>query len=134
LQGIKGASFEKAGFYNKSCFLKIDQSFRDGMEWSIQIVESDKPTDLRSIEIKDIFNKYNLQQLDVLKPDIEGAEKFLFENADYATSFLKRVSIIAIELHDEYDVAESILSVLANNNFDMHKYGEMHVGIKGDKI
>jgi hypothetical protein len=97
-------------------------------------VESDKPTDLRSIEIKDIFNKYNLQQLDVLKLDIEGAEKFLFENTDYATSFLKRVSIIAIELHDEYDVAESILSVLANNNFDMHKYGEMHVGIKDDKI
>jgi FkbM family methyltransferase len=130
IQNIEGARFERAGFYNKSCFLKIDQSFRDGMEWSIQIVESEEPTDLRSIEMEDIFIKYDLQKLDVLKLDIEGAEKFLFEDVNYASSFLKKISIIAIELHDEYDVAEKILSILTMNNFDMQKYGEMHVGVK----
>ena len=120
LQGIHGACFERAGFYNKPCFLKIDQGFRDGMEWSIQIVESEMPTDLRSIEINDIFRKYDLNQVDVLKLDIEGAEKFLFEDKDYASSFLSKILIIAIELHDEYRVAKNILSILESNHFEIH--------------
>lgn len=130
LKDIKHAFFEKAGIYNKKSFLRIDHEYRDKMEWSIKIVESNEPTDLHAIEINEIFKKYNLEQLDVLKLDIEGAEKFLFENEDYAHNFLKHVSIVAIELHFEEEENARIIGILENNQFKLQKYGEMYVGIK----
>lgn len=129
-QEIDSISYEQAGIHNKQCFLKTDQQFRDGMEWSVQIVESTENTDLRSIEISDILNKYHIDTLDVLKLDIEGAERFLFEDEQYASDFLQKVNIIAIELHDEYHVADAILNIIQKNNFDLVKFGEMYVGAK----
>lgn len=130
VQGVKNIHYEKAGLYNKKCYLKIDTHFRDEMEWSVQIVESPEKTELQSIEISEIFEKYHLDSLDVLKLDIEGAEEFLFRDEDYATRFLERVKIIAIELHDEYDSNEKILDILRRNKFELIKFGEMYVGKK----
>ena len=128
--GMDSVFYEQAGIHNKKCFLRTDQQFRDGMEWSIQIVESDQSTNLPSIEISDVLEKYQIDTLDVLKLDIEGAERFLFEDEEYATSFLTKVKIIAIELHDEYHIADAILDIIRKNNFDLVKFGEMYVGAK----
>jgi FkbM family methyltransferase len=130
LKDIKQVFFEKAGIYNKKSFLRIDHEFRDKMEWSIQIVESSEPTNLNAIEINDIVKKYGLERLDVLKLDIEGAEKFLFEKEGYANDFLKHVSIVAIELHFDDQENAKILTILENNKFKLQKFGEMYVGIK----
>lgn len=130
LRNIDNVYFEMAGLYNKSCYLRIDHGFRDGMEWSIQTTECNEPTELKAIQIKDLSEKYSLERIDVLKLDIEGAEKFLFEDENYASSFLKNVSIISIELHDEYNIASKILHTLEKNQFKLQKYGELHVGIK----
>jgi FkbM family methyltransferase len=130
IQGMKSVYYEKAGLYNKKCYLKIDNKFRDEMEWSVQIVESPEKTDLESIEINEIFDKYNIQNLDVLKLDIEGAEAFLFKDEEYANEFLKKLKIIAIELHNEYNINEKVLCILKKNNFDLVKFGEMYIGTK----
>jgi FkbM family methyltransferase len=130
LKGIKQVFFEKAGIYNRKSFLRIDHDFRDKMEWSIQIVESSEPTSLNAIEINDIVKKYSLEHLDVLKLDIEGAERFLFEKEEYANEFLKNVSIIAIELHFDEEENAKILAILENNKFKLQKFGEMYVGVK----
>jgi FkbM family methyltransferase len=130
LKNIKQVFFEKAGIYNKKSFLRIDHEFRDKMEWSIQIVESSEATNLHAIEINDIVKKYGLESLDVLKLDIEGAEKFLFEKEGYANDFLKNVSIVAIELHFDDQENAKILTILENNKFKLQKFGEMYVGIK----
>lgn len=128
--GINSVFYEQAGIHNKKCFLKTDQQFRDGMEWSIQITESEEATELPSIEISEVLEKYQIDTLHVLKLDIEGAERFLFEDENYASNFLKKVKIIAIELHDEYHVADAILDIIQKNNFDVIKFGEMYVGAK----
>lgn len=130
LKNIQHVYFEKAGIYNKKSFLRIDHGYRDKMEWSIQIVESNEPTNLKTVEINEIIKKYDLEQLDVLKLDIEGAEEFLFESEDYATSFLKHVSIVAIELHFDEEKNARILGILENNKFKLKRYGEMYVGAK----
>jgi FkbM family methyltransferase len=126
--------FEKAGLHNKNCFLKLVKDFRDGMEWSIQIVESAEPTDLRSVELNEICSKYFNGKLNVLKLDIEGGEKFLFADEAYAASFLSKTDIIAIELHEEYVNIDKVVQILTQNNFTLHKYGEMHVGIKNHLV
>ena len=130
IQGIDGVYFERAGLHNKKCFLKIDHSYRDGMEWSIQIIETPEQTDLESIEIQEIIDKYQLPTVDVLKLDIEGAERFLFEDEAYASNFLKKVTVFAIELHKEYPVEDKVLDVLRRNNFEPKKYLHTYIAAK----
>ena len=128
IQGIDGVSYEMAGLHNKKCFLKIERSHGDGMEWAIQIVESSEKTDLPSLEISEILDKYKLSTLDVLKLDIEGAERFLFEDDAYASEFLKKVKVFAIELHKEYFIEDKVLDILRRNNFEIKKYQHTYIG------
>ncbi|HTQ65417.1 MAG TPA: FkbM family methyltransferase, partial [Puia sp.] len=129
-QQIGNVFFEESGLYNKNCFLQIEKNFRDAREWSIQIKETDKDTGLKAVQIIDLLNKYGINEVDILKLDIEGAEKYLFFDANYAAEFLKRTRIIAIEIHKEYIEESSILHVLKDNNFTVYKSGEIHIGVK----
>lgn len=130
IQGIDGVSYEVGGLHNKKCFLKIDQSYRDGKEWSLQVVETPEKTDLSSLEICEIMDKYQLSAVDVLKLDIEGAERFLFEDETYASNFLKKVKIVAIEIHREYPIEDKIIEVLRKNNFESKKYLHTYLGVR----
>lgn len=130
IQGIDGVSYERAGLHNKKCFLKIDHSYRDHMEWSVQINETPEQTDLESIEIPEIIDKYQLATVDVLKLDIEGAERFLFEDEAYASNFLRKVNVFAIELHREYPIEDKVLHILHRNNFEPKKYLHTYIAAK----
>ena len=130
IQGIDGVSYERAGLHNKKCFLKIDHSYRDQREWSVQIIETPEQTDLESIEIPEIIDKYHLPTVDVLKLDIEGAERFLFEDEAYASNFLRKVNVFAIELHREYPIEDKVLDVLHRNDFEPQKYLHTYIAAK----
>src|ERR1700731_1457140 len=59
----------------------------------------DKSQELsRGITISDLMNEYGLDHIDLLKIDIEGSEREVFENAD---AWIENVGAIAIELHDK---------------------------------
>lgn len=53
---------------------------------------------IQSVTLKDIFASENISDIDILKLDIEGAEKEIFEADD--TEWLCHVKVIFIELHD----------------------------------
>ena len=64
----------------------------------------------------------------MLKIDIEGAERFIFDesvNLDY----LDKIKIIVIEIHDEFDIREDIYKVLKNNNYLLIESGELTTAI-----
>lgn len=70
--------------------------------WGFTIEETGNKTtstdqQVDCITIESLMNEYNLQFIDILKMDIEGAEKAVFETSD---SWIERVGIIAAELHD----------------------------------
>ena len=52
--------------------------------------------------IDEICNNYQLSRVDLLKMDIEGAEREIFGNG----SFMRRVGFVIIELHGDYDVEQ----------------------------
>ena len=74
-------------------------NFRDGGEWSIQVRKAGDTGnhDVSGTTIPDLMRELNLDGIDILKIDIEGAEFQLFQ-AD--TSWLDRVRFLAIEIHD----------------------------------
>jgi FkbM family methyltransferase len=75
--------------------------FRDGGEWSTQ-VSSEKSTQgnkVSGVSVTELMNEYSLTEIDILKIDIEGAEKHIFNSS--SAEWIAKVHCIAIELHDE---------------------------------
>ncbi|QEC41029.1 FkbM family methyltransferase [Pseudobacter ginsenosidimutans] len=60
--------------------------------------ESDDQTALSAVSIRSLQNQFGFTTIDILKIDIEGSEKDLFENADH--SWLANTKCLIIELHD----------------------------------
>jgi FkbM family methyltransferase len=130
LQGITSFKIEKAGIYNSNSNLSIVHNFRDRLEWSVQIIETSENSNLKGVQILDLMKKSDMLHIDVLKLDIEGAEKYLFMDKGYAFSFLKYVRIIAIEIHKEYIEEQKILDCLSEIGFTVIKNGELFLGFR----
>jgi FkbM family methyltransferase len=81
--------------------LTIDRGlFRDGGAWSFQVRsrrDADSP-EVDGITLAELIQRYELDSIDILKIDIEGAERSVFEPS--ITPCLRHVKRIAIELHD----------------------------------
>jgi FkbM family methyltransferase len=119
---------EKAGLFNKECYLHIRSDFRDGKEWSLQVEETNEPTDLKGVEIVRTMGKYGWDLIDFMKIDIEGSEKYLFEEDSYVSGFLSKIKLLSIEVHEEYILQKEIEKSLINNSFGHFSHGEITIG------
>jgi isoaspartyl peptidase/L-asparaginase-like protein (Ntn-hydrolase superfamily) len=54
-----------------------------------------------SLTIEELMESYGLNFIDILKIDIEGAEKEVFSNSP---PWLAKIGMIAIELHDKIKI------------------------------
>ena len=71
-----------------------------------------------------LMKKFNISQIDVLKIDIEGSEKELFES-DYE-EWLPNTRMLIIELHDGFrkGASKSFFNAISKYNFHMMKNDE----------
>ena len=79
---------------------------------------------VKTITIQDIITKYNLEVIDLLKIDIEGFEKELFETD--SESWLPLTRCLIIELHDRMKegCSKSFFSAISKHNFSFSQRGE----------
>lgn len=124
---------EKAGLYNKSCYLRVLKDFRDGSDWSLRVAEETEPTDLRSVELQSLVDKYGWPGIDFCKIDIEGSEHALFRESGYARRMLNLVRLMSIEIHEDAGDRQRILNVLQENDFKSFDHGELTIGYRQDK-
>jgi FkbM family methyltransferase len=99
--------------------------------WGLQVKEAagtgddapgtvDEPADsVRAITIGDIIRDYGLDRIDLLKVDIEGAEKELFSEPG---PWLSQVDAICIELHDWFKVGCTRTFFAAVSDFDVEAW------------
>ncbi len=132
INDLKNYYVEKAGLYNKSCYLRVVEDFRDGRDWSLRVVEVQEPTDLKSIELLSLLKKYNWDKIDFCKIDIEGSEHFLFQDNEYARRLLEDVKLMSIEIHDDAGNRQHILEVLNENKFKLFDHGELTIAYSLD--
>lgn len=105
----------------------VGNDFRDSKDWAITTEESDEGK-IKGVTIKELIEGSNFDVVSLLKIDIEGAERYIFNNeSDH--SFLKKVRTIAIEIHDEFNIRSSIYSILKSYNFVIFDIGELTVGV-----
>lgn len=116
----------KSGVWNKSTDLVIKEENSGNWgfvteEFNLESVDSHVIT---AISINEIIDTYNIEQIDILKIDIEGSEKELFEiNFE---NWLKITKVLIIELHDglKQGASKSFFKAISKYDFNMSRKNE----------
>jgi len=91
----------QAGIWHRRTCLTI--SNQEAENWAFQVQESEGHEDaIAAITIEDIMQLASTEFIDILKLDIEGAEKEVFSGRP---EWLAKVGILIIELHDRFKPA-----------------------------
>jgi FkbM family methyltransferase len=120
----------KAGVWNKSVPLKVTDKYEYG-NWGfvVEEVANEEESNVKGISIPDILEMYNLDEIDILKLDIEGSELEVFqENYDW----LDKVNILIVEPHDfmRSGTSKSLFKAIINYDFIVNTCRENLVFIK----
>lgn len=123
---------EPFAIWNEEAVLQELKDFRDGMHWSRRFSElsagSEPVKKIRGISFHQLMERHLLDEIDVLKIDIEGAEFVLFaDNAD--TDWLQKVRFLAIEIHPDAGDVLVIKKKLREFGFTIFETGETTIGI-----
>lgn len=116
----------QGGLWPDAAFLRISTGFRDGREWSLAVQETaeNDPAASRAITFDDILRLAGQSRIDVLKMDIEGAERLWFESRSRFVDLLGRTEALAIEVHPEAIDPIVVLEALDAMNFFHMRVGE----------
>lgn len=111
------------GIWYKPCFLEIIDS--SVLNWGFMVKESTKKTNMDAVSILNLIEIYELPQIDILKIDIEGSEKELFENDPEL--WLPYVKVLVIELHDRLKngCSHALFNALNHFNYNMRVEGDI---------
>jgi FkbM family methyltransferase len=112
------------GLWNKATSLKVeDKGFG---EWGFMASEVPEGTHgaVKTVTIPDLMHQQECNEIDILKIDIEGSEKELFES-NYET-WLSKVKVLVIELHDRMREGASLsfFRALTKYHFTLDIKGE----------
>ncbi|MEO7310306.1 MAG: FkbM family methyltransferase [Chitinophagaceae bacterium] len=122
----------KKGLWKNNCYLKITDS--EDESWAFKIEETLDPREamVEAITIDEIMARMKWDEIDILKIDIEGAEKSVFEGD--IDRWLPKVKSIFIELHDNLQPGTSDLffGVMKKYGFSFTKNRENWICIRND--
>lgn len=111
----------KAGVWHKPTRLKIIDE--NASKWSFITLE-DPSGNIETISIEQIISSYSLTKIDIIKMDIESAEKEVFEAGISKWSGITKMLIL--ELHDRYKpgCSKAVFTELVKYNFSTTFRGE----------
>lgn len=112
----------RAAIWNRSAALEIENA--DDAKWFFRVRETEsKEPALKSITIDEILEEFNAGSIDILKLDIEGAEKEVFSGN---LEWLSKVKVLIVELHDQYKpgCTESVYSATSHYDFAEFRQSE----------
>jgi FkbM family methyltransferase len=124
-----------AGLYSKTCRLKIEKRGASNESFSVSEVAADAAEyDVIGLSVPEIMREHRLDHIDILKLDIEGAERWVFDAT--ADAWIGKVKVLIFECpdNDAPGTTAQIYDVLARNGlrFDTHLHGENLVLIRHD--
>lgn len=126
---LSGIQPIRAGLWRQQAFLEVHRDFRDGLDWSVSVRETDQPTDLRGYGVADLRRQLGWAEIDLLKIDIEGSERYVFETDEAAAAALATTRLLALEIHDEWGIRPAIEARLTAQGFRFFNEKEFTVGL-----
>jgi len=119
----------QAGVWPRAGHLIIvthDQTGRFLGEWGFRVEESDEPAGetIRAVTLGEILRGSGQPAIDVLKLDVEGAEKEIFSAS--CDDWLPRTNVLMVELHDRFrpGASDAFFSVVNMQDFHHAQRGQ----------
>lgn len=103
---------------NKELELRRIDFSNDGFHVMSEGVTHEIIDKITTCTIPDLLKEYKEKYIDLLKIDIEGAEKTIFQDINHLGSFLPQTKMIILEVHQEHITDEEIVATLQKFNFD----------------
>jgi len=129
---LKNVTAFKGGLWNKDSWLEIREGFRGAekereLSFYVEEIKTENKTteSIEGITVEGIMRKFSFPHIDILKIDIEGAERFLFDSLESTESILRGVKILAIEVHEEVMDKYLLVEYLEKLNFKHISFGEI---------
>jgi FkbM family methyltransferase len=121
-----------AGLWDKPGYLAVKNDFRDGAHWSLRVAAVNYETKLKAITMQELMTQYQLGSIDLLKIDIEGSEGVLLRNKLDLATYLPKVKIICLEVHEEVISNNEVIQILTDFGFTCQRYLDLTVGVRKD--
>jgi FkbM family methyltransferase len=121
-QVVLGAAWSK-----RSRLVLSRGTFGDGLDWAIQVHESEGKEDMATVDAWDVPSLMQLaggDSIDLLKVDIEGSETEIFDSG--SLSWLPKIRNICIELHGP-DCEKVFFDALQDFDYDLARSGELTI-------
>lgn len=125
INGAVWSSYEK---------IKIIKDFRDRQDWSFRVEKTNESDGIQAYPINKLVEDYNYDFIDILKIDVEGSEKQIFNSKESNLNFLKITKCIVIEIHDEFNCRNDIYKVFEKYGFSYFNKGELTIGINNNLL
>ena len=106
-----------SALWNKDATLKIKNENENQWAYTVEECEASNPHAFKATLITSLMNDYNIERIDILKLDVEGAEKEIFSmDFDF---WMRRTRYILLELHDwlKPDCSRTVFETLARFHF-----------------
>lgn len=114
----------QSGIWSSSTFLKIKDLGLGNWGFIVEEQETEDKDTFKAISIGDIMKQFNRQEIDILKLDVEGAEKEIFTK-NYQ-EWLPYTNILVVELHDRMKkgCSKAFFKAMIEYDFSIHQLGE----------
>lgn len=123
-QAYKNIQSINMGIWNKQTNLLVKDEGQGNNGFFV--VETDEVSNdvIPSVSIYDIMKKMNWKYIDILKLDVEGAEKEIFSSG--YQDWLPKTKVLIIELHDRIKAgcSKAVLSAVSEYDFSLAISGE----------
>ena len=112
------------GIWNKATNLVIQDSGKGNWGFRCKETSNSNEFSVRAIPLGEIIKEHNIDCIDILKIDIEGSEKELFESN--VENWLPKTRVIIIETHDRINpgASKSFFKAINDYDFSMTHRGE----------
>jgi FkbM family methyltransferase len=121
-----------SALWNKDTSLIIKDKEESHWAFAVEECSPDHPDSFKAISIASLLKEQNISRVDILKLDIEGAERELFTaNYEY---WISRTKCILVELHDwlKKDCSKNVFVTISKYNFKTTIFNGMLVFINSD--
>lgn len=114
----------QCGVWKRDTHLKIDDANTGNNSFTVTETEEVSIESIEAVTIKHIMEKYKMPHIDILKLDIEGSEKEVFESN--AELWLPKTRVLIIELHDRMKpgCSKAVFNAIGKYDFSFDMKGE----------
>jgi FkbM family methyltransferase len=113
----------RSAIWSHNAHLKIYDPGRGDNSYRVEETTQNDPAAFTAVGIADIMRQQNWSTIDILKLDVEGAEKVLFTTGYGA--WLPRTRVLIVETHDRYikGTSKAVFAAISKYNFSCRLQG-----------